>query len=90
MYLERFKLTHKIAVVTGAARGIGLATAEALGEAGAMVILTDMDEAALANAVALLKNKALNVEGEQLDVTDPKAVERVQHFNCCGGQFWPH
>ena len=77
MYLERFKLTHKIAVVTGAARGIGLATAEALGEAGAMVILTDMDEAALANAVALLKNKALNVEGEQLDVTEPKAVQRV-------------
>ena len=34
MYLEKFKLTGKIAVVTGAARGIGLAAAEAGGGAG--------------------------------------------------------
>ena len=35
MYLEKFKLDGKIAVVTGAGQGIGLACAEALAEAGA-------------------------------------------------------
>ena len=77
MYLERFKLDNKIAVVTGAARGIGLATSEALAEAGATVVLTDMSAEVLAEAVASLAAKGLHVEGEQLDVTDPEAVQRV-------------
>ena len=51
MYLEKFKLESRVAVVTGAARGSGLAIAEALAEAGAMVVLTDMDPAALDDAV---------------------------------------
>ena len=43
MYLERFSLNGKVAVVTGAAQGIGLATADALSEAGATVIIADMN-----------------------------------------------
>ena len=35
MYLEKFRLDKKTAVVTGAGQGIGLACAEALAEAGA-------------------------------------------------------
>ncbi len=46
MYLQKFKLDGKVAVVTGAARGIGFATADALSEAGAHVVITDMDEPA--------------------------------------------
>ena len=78
MYLDRFKLNNKIAVVTGAARGIGLATSEALAEAGATVVLTDMSADALNVAVAALKAKGLSVEGELLDVADSGAVQRVQ------------
>ena len=52
MYLDKFKLTGKIAVVTGAARGIGLSTVEALAEAGATVVLTDMNAEVLAAAIA--------------------------------------
>lgn len=79
MYLDRFKLDDKIAVVTGAARGIGLATSEALVEAGATVILTDMNADALNTAVAALSAKGLSVEGELLEVTDPEAVQRSVH-----------
>jgi NAD(P)-dependent dehydrogenase (short-subunit alcohol dehydrogenase family) len=75
VYLEKFRLDGKVAVVTGAARGIGLATAEALAEAGALVVITDMDEAGAAKAATRLGGKADSIA---LDVTDPRAVERVQ------------
>ncbi|SEA42233.1 SDR family NAD(P)-dependent oxidoreductase [Paraburkholderia sartisoli] len=77
MYLDKFKLDDKVAVVTGAARGIGLATVEALAEAGALVVLTDMNAALLNEAVDVLRARGLRVEGELLDVTDPKAAQRV-------------
>jgi NAD(P)-dependent dehydrogenase (short-subunit alcohol dehydrogenase family) len=78
MYLDKFKLTDRIAVVTGAARGIGLSAAEALAEAGALVVLTDMNPDLLSGAVEGLKAKGYRVEGEVLDVTDVKNVEAVR------------
>ncbi|PLK68832.1 3-oxoacyl-ACP reductase [Rhizobium sp. TH135] len=78
MYLEKFKLDGKIAVVTGAARGIGLAVVEALAEAGATVVLTDMNPELLNAAVDGLKAKGYPVEGELLDVTDVKGVDAVR------------
>ena len=77
MYLDKFKLDGRTAVVTGAARGIGLAVVEALSEAGARVVMTDMTEGALTEAVTALAAKGLTVESAVLDVTDPAAVESV-------------
>ena len=77
MYLDKFKLTGKIAVVTGAARGIGLSTVEALAEAGATVVLTDMNPEVLADATESMKAKGHSVDSEVLDVTDVKAVQAV-------------
>ena len=77
MYLDRFKLTDRVAVVTGAAQGIGLAITEALAEAGATVVLTDMTPDVLAEATAGLAERGFRVEAEALDVTDLEAVERV-------------
>lgn len=77
MYLDKLKLDGRTAVVTGAARGIGLAIAEALGEAGAHLVLTDTDEAALHTAAAGLVAKGLRAETEVMDVTDSAAVARV-------------
>jgi len=77
MYLDKFKLTGKVAVVTGAARGIGLATVEALAEAGATVVLTDMNPDLLAASTAAMREKGYSVDSEQLDVTDVARVQAV-------------
>ena len=77
MYLELFSLKGKTAVVTGAARGIGLATADALSEAGAKVIITDMNGEAAEQSAAGLRAKGRDVHSETLDVTDPRVVESV-------------
>lgn len=77
MYLERFRLDGKVAVVTGGARGIGLATVEALAEAGASVVIADMNGGAAAKSASALGAKGYAVGSEQFDVTDPRAVERA-------------
>jgi NAD(P)-dependent dehydrogenase (short-subunit alcohol dehydrogenase family) len=77
MYLEKFRLDGKVAVITGAARGIGFATADSLSEAGATVIITDMDSKAADAARDVLLAKGRKAASAKLDVTDPREVERV-------------
>jgi NAD(P)-dependent dehydrogenase (short-subunit alcohol dehydrogenase family) len=77
VYLDKFKLTGRVALVTGGASGIGLTTVEALAEAGARVVIADRDPAAMAAAQALLADKGFSVETAVLDVTDSAAVTRV-------------
>ena len=75
MYLEKLRLDGRTAFVTGGAQGIGLATAEALAEAGARVTIADRDAAALDDAVAGLAVKGHAVFAQSLDVTDSAAVD---------------
>ena len=74
MYLEKLRLDGRAAFVTGGAQGIGLACAEALGEAGATVVIADRDAQRLERALAHLKGKNLSCRGQLLDVTDSAAV----------------
>ena len=68
----------KAAFVTGGASGIGLGLGRALAEAGARVMLADIEERALENAVASLKGGNLpEVRGVVCDVRDYQAVERA-------------
>jgi NAD(P)-dependent dehydrogenase (short-subunit alcohol dehydrogenase family) len=77
MYLDRFKLTGRIAVVTGGASGIGLAITEALAEAGGEVVIADLREAEIEAARQGLAAKGLAVDGVVMDVTDSSRVAEV-------------
>jgi NAD(P)-dependent dehydrogenase (short-subunit alcohol dehydrogenase family) len=73
--MERYDLTGKVALVTGAARGIGLATARALVARGASVAIVDLDAAAVEQAAAQVHDsKAIGLAG---DVTDRGAMQRA-------------
>ena len=63
------ELAGKTAFVTGAASGIGLGIATALAQAGVKVMLCDIEEEALAKAVAGLKQTNADVDGVQADVS---------------------
>ncbi|MDI4231899.1 SDR family oxidoreductase [Bradyrhizobium sp. Arg237L] len=77
MYLEKFKLPGKTAVVTGGGQGIGLACAEALAEAGARVVIADRDAAVAGEAGAYLSGKGYQAEVAVVDVTDSRRVTEV-------------
>jgi len=68
-------LQQKVAVVTGASRGIGLATAKALARAGCKVVVTGRDEAALRKASRELEDFNTTVLHHACDVGDANAVE---------------
>jgi NAD(P)-dependent dehydrogenase (short-subunit alcohol dehydrogenase family) len=73
--VARYDLTGKVALITGAARGIGFATARALIARGASVTVVDLDPEAAAGAAAQLHDsRALGLAG---DVTDRGAMQRA-------------
>lgn len=77
MYLKKFNLNGRIALVTGGGQGIGLSCVEALCEAGATVILTDIGAETIENGTSYLANKGYQVNGRIMDVTDSAAIEVV-------------
>ena len=67
---QMFDLTGQVALVTGAASGLGLAYTEILAENGARVMLTDMNGQTLREQVMRLRDAGRAVEGIQADVTN--------------------
>ena len=70
-------LEGRLALVTGASRGIGHEVARALAQAGATVVLVARDEGRLDRAVADLLAQDLDVTGRAVDVADPAAVRAL-------------
>jgi len=77
MYLKKYDLTGRTAVVTGGGRNIGLACAQALAEAGATVVLAEIDAAVAAEGKATLAKLGFAAGVEEMDVTDSKQVNDV-------------
>jgi len=78
------RLKDKVAIVTGAARGIGRATAERLIEEGAKILICDIDEAQLTRTAAELGGED-RVIAQLVDVVNKRHVEQlvekaVEHF----------
>src|SRR5690554_6369802 len=67
-------MNGKIALVTGASRGIGAAIAAHLGAAGAIVIGTATSESGAEKISARLKELGINGAGRVLNVTDAESV----------------
>ena len=74
-YLDKlFSLQDKVAVVTGAARGLGRAIAEALLRAGAVVILADLIEPCLDETVNAFKDEGLSAFPFRCDLSEPQQI----------------
>ncbi len=76
----KFDLNNRVAVVTGGAQGFGLAITERFIEAGANVVIWDIDENAAKDAVDKVKSK--NLSHQIVDVTNfeiiNKSIEEVE------------
>jgi NAD(P)-dependent dehydrogenase (short-subunit alcohol dehydrogenase family) len=80
--LDTFRLSGKVALVTGGARGIGAALARALAEAGADVAITTRDPTLVAPTVAELHKLGVRAIALDVDVTDGDAVQwMVEHVS---------
>ncbi|GAP24510.1 3-oxoacyl-ACP reductase [Gluconobacter japonicus] len=75
MYMEKLRLDGRTAVVTGGAQNIGLACVTALAEAGARVVIADLDEALAAKAAEELRGEGLDVSSIRMDVTNTESVQ---------------
>lgn len=89
------ELEGKIAVITGAASGIGLATAHVLMRAGATVVMVDRNAAALSELVAKADGRAIAQVTDLLDVDSCAAMipeilaktGRIDILHCNAGTY---
>src|SRR6202171_5343148 len=72
---QPFDLSGKVALVTGAYRGLGFAIAQGLARAGANVVLNGRRQEAIDSAAESLRGEKLDVSTSVFDVTDRDAID---------------
>lgn len=75
--MVNFSLEGKVALVTGAAYGIGLAIAQAFAEAGAKIVFNCSRQSTVDRGLAAYKELGINAKGYLCDVTDEEAVKAM-------------
>ena len=78
MILDRFKVTNKVAIITGGTRGIGLAIAHALGEAGAKLVVTSRTDKY--GGFESLQKANYDVSFIANDITDKKSPQKIINY----------
>ena len=76
-FMTAGRLQDRVALVTGAARGIGLAAARKLAGEGARVLISDIDAAELKSAAQGLMAEGLQIIPVTADVSDRAAIARM-------------
>ena len=71
------RLEGRVAIVTGSAQGMGLAIAKALGNEGAVIIITDINEEQVSKTVSALKEDGYSADGYSMNVTAESQVKEV-------------
>ena len=74
------RFTNQVALVTGAASGLGIAIARRLAQEGAHLVLADRDEAALKEAHQRLTQEKLSVSSCPVDVSQQASVEQLVRY----------
>ena len=75
MFLDKFKLDGKTALITGGAKGIGFSIAHALGEAGAKLVIADREDKN--GGVEELKKANYDVSFYEVDLLDRSVPQKV-------------
>jgi len=75
-HARRFALHGKVALVTGAAQGIGLAIARGYAEAGAEVVLSDRSPS-VADVAEAMRGEGFPAHSVIADVTNPEGISRI-------------
>ncbi len=76
MNSDLFRLDGKVALVTGASYGIGMAMAKALAQAGATIVFNDRNQEKIVTALHEYRASGIKARGYLFDVTDEKAVRK--------------
>lgn len=75
--MNKFTLKGKIALVTGAAYGIGFAIAKSYGEAGATIVFNDINQELVDKGLKAYEEVGIKAHGYICDVTDEKMVNEL-------------
>ncbi|WP_272011032.1 SDR family NAD(P)-dependent oxidoreductase [Roseovarius sp. ZX-A-9] len=83
--MDAFRLDGKVALITGAGGGLGVAQVQALAKAGATIVATDATEAALG---AMDLTGLTDIDAVEMDVTDGGSIDRaVDHCTARYGRI---
>lgn len=74
---KRIELEDKVAIVTGASRGIGRAISDRLAEVGAKVVLADLDISSVRPIVSEKEAQSKEILAQEVDVTDRQSVKNL-------------
>ncbi len=72
--IDKFRLDGKVAWITGASYGLGLAYAEAFAEVGAKIVFNDINQELVDRGLAAYKEKGIDAYGTVCDVTNEEQV----------------
>ena len=82
MYLKKYNLKNKVALVTGAGKGLGKACAIALAEAGANLVIISRTQKDLNQVSKIIKKFKVKCKSYLCDVTD---YDQIKSIITCGG-----